>query len=432
MNIRFLLLGYASLALALAGCSRPDLAPQPAPASPHSAAATAANPDYAGSATSPQPSATSFSYEAAPLIIRESAGFTGPGPFVIENRHFAAETPEGWLVDIYMPNGQQVILRHCTFAQSGSGDFIHITDNSRVSVQHCRFYGTGSQPIGTTRGRALYAYKPAQLVFEHNYLLNTAGTKVEYWAANAPATDSALRWRYNRVENICGGTGGDYRQALQLQHVEERAGIEVAYNQIINTPNQSRVEDNFNLGESSGTTSSPLRVHHNYVQGAYPAVATASGFTGTGITTDAGGTDRTLRQLPHNIVVEDNIFTSCRNACMNIAAGYDILYQRNVCRVSGQLGDGTSVGGVTNGVSIFKGQPYSDAQFHNNRMVSNDINTVPSAYFRNADVGPSSTVLVEGNTFNTYATTCTYNQEQAAFGDWQQRLVAAQVQVGVQ
>jgi hypothetical protein len=277
----------------------------------HSAAATAANPDYAGSATSPQPSADSFTYEAAPLIIRESAGFTGPGPFVIENRNFAAQTPEGWLVDIYMPNGQQVILRHCTFAQSGSGDFIRITDNSRVTVQNCRFYGTGSQPIGTTRRRALYAYKPAQLVFKHHYLLNMAGTKVEYWAANTSATDSTLRWRYNRVENICGGTGGDYRQALQLQHVEEWAGIEVAYNQIINTPNQSRVEDNFYLGESSGTTNSRLRLHHNYVQGAYPALATVSGFTGTGITTDAGGTDRTLRQLPHNIVVEDNIFTAC-------------------------------------------------------------------------------------------------------------------------
>lgn len=428
MTMRFLLLGCASVGLALAGCSRTDLAPQPTATRSNSAAATA---DYAASTTAPQPSAASFTYEAAPLVIRESTGFTGPGPFVIENRNFAAKTPEGWLVDIYMPNGQQVILRHCTFAQDGAGDFIHITDNSRVTVENCRFYGTGSQPIGTARGRALYAYKPAQLVFEHNYLLNTAGTKVEYWADNVAAAN-ALQWRYNRVENICGGTGGDYRQALQLQHVEERTGLEVAYNQIINTPNQSRVEDNFNLGESSGTSSSPLRLHHNYVQGAYPAVASASGFTGTGLTTDAGGTDRTLRQLPHNIVVEDNIFISCRNACMNIAAGYDILYQRNLCRVSGQLADGTSVGGVTNGVAIFKGQPYSDAQFHNNRIVSNDINTVPSAYFRNADVGPASTALVEGNTFNTYATDCTYSQEQAAFGEWQQRLTAAQVQVGVQ
>jgi hypothetical protein len=263
-------------------------------------------------------------------------------------------------------------------------------------------------------------------------LRNTAGTKIEYWATNVATSDSALRWRYNRVENICGGTGGDYRQALQLQHVEEVAGIEVAYNQLINTPNQSRVEDNFNLGESSGTNSSPLHVHHNYVQGAYPAVATADGFTGTGITTDAGGVDRTLKQLPHNIVVEDNSFVACRNACMNIAAGYDILYQRNVCRVSGQLADGTAVGGVTNGVAIFKGQPYSDAQFHNKRLVANDINTVPSAYFRNTNVGPNSTLLVEGNTFNTYATNCTYSQEQAAFGAWQQRLTAAQVQVGVQ
>ena len=431
MTFRFLPLTYASLALALASCSRSE-GPQPTTARPYSTVAATTYSDYAASTTSPQPSAASFTYEAAPLVIRESAGFTGPGPFVIENRNFAAKTPEGWLVDIYMPNGQQVILRHCTFAQDGAGDFIHITDNSRVTVENCRFYGTGSQPIGTTRGRALYAYRPAQLVFEHNYLLNTAGTKVEYWATNATGTNNTLQWRYNRVENICGGTGGDYRQALQLQHVEELAGMEVAYNQIINTPNQSRVEDNFNVGESSGTSSSALRLHHNYVQGAYPAVATASGFTGTGITTDAGGTDRTLRQLPHNLVVEDNIFVSCRNACMNIAAGYDILYQRNLCRVSGQLADGTSIGGVTNGVAIFKGQPYSDAQFYNNRMVSNDINTVPSAYFRNADVGPNSTALVEGNTFNSYATTCSYSQEQAAFEEWQQRLTAAQVQVGVQ
>ena len=436
--MKFSLARTVTILLFCVSCSGPQVEPHPQAASSGPVAAhTAGNNEldnaiYAASTTASQPDASTFAYESAPLIVRESAGFTGPGPFIIEHRNFSAKTPEGWLVDIYMPNGQQVVLRHCTFAQDGAGDFLHITDNSQVTVQDCRFYATGSQSIGTARGRAVYAFRPAKLVFDHNYLLNTAGAKVEYWAANTMAADQTLLWRYNRYENICGGTGGDYRQALQLQHIEEQPGLEVAYNQIINAPNQSRVEDNINIGESSGTSSSPLHVHHNFVNGAYPATATDPYFTGSGITTDAGGTDRTPRQLPHHVLVEDNIFLACLNACMNIAAGYDILYQRNICRVSGTLADGSPLRSVNNGVAIFKGQAgYTDAQFYNNRMLDNDINTVPSAYFRNADVGPSSTPLVEGNTFNTYATSCSYQQEQAEFETWKQRLTAAQVQVGV-
>jgi hypothetical protein len=90
MKRRFLLLSCTSLSLALASCTHSDQAPQPTRLT--AAASTA---DYAASATSPQPSAADFTYETTPLVIRESAGFTGPGPFVIENRHFAAKTPEG-------------------------------------------------------------------------------------------------------------------------------------------------------------------------------------------------------------------------------------------------------------------------------------------------------------------------------------------------
>ena len=430
-----ILLSTAFCFLFLSGCSFTEKDPLPKQSdSPQNISLTSNSGEdmYAASTTANQPSSSSFAYESAPLVIRESAGYTGGGPFIIENRNFSAKTSQGWLVDIYMPNGQEVIIRNCNFSQSGSGDFIHITDNSRVTVKNCRFYATGNQPIGNIRGRVLYAFKPKKIVFEHNYLLNTAGAKVEYWAANSTATDNTLVWRYNRYDNVCGGTGGDYRQALQIQHVEERPGIEIAYNQVINVPNQSRVEDNFNIGESSGTVGSPLRIHHNFINGAYPANATDSYFTGSGITTDAGGTNRTQIQLPHNILVEDNIFLACMNACMNIAAGYDVLYQHNICRVSGKLSNGTTLNATNNGVAVFKGQSgYTDNQFHNNRMIDNNINTVPSAYYRNANVGPNSTALVEGNTFNSYMTNCTYTQEQTEFNTWKQRLSTAQIQVGV-
>lgn len=409
---------------------------------------------YALSATRAYPAASTYTYETkviqgssygAVCVVRAETGYVDDPTLpaiIIEGRNFRNDT--GNCVHVYMPNGREVIFQYCKLAGKSAADFINVTDNSNVTIRYNIIEADGSQPIGTARGRAFYAFRPRNVKFEYNYLRNTAGGKIEYFSGAATASDTIL-WRYNRYNNICGGTGGDYRQGLQVQHVTQRPGMEIAYNQIENAPGASRVEDNFNLGESNGTTASPPRVHHNYVRGAYPANPTDGGFTGTGITTDAGSQGVTVANGPNGWLVEDNWLVACMNSCMNIAAGRDNKYRRNKIVVSGKLADGRRLNGVNNAVSIFRGQPYSTEQFDGNEITGNDI-FVNSAngenhYYENSldpgvsdfrrYVGPNSKALVAGNTLNTYRDGATYADEQATLKDWQAYLTANKIQVGV-
>ena len=58
-------------------------------------------------------------------------------------------------------------------------------------------------------------------------------------------------------------------QFLQIEKVQNVPGIEIGWNQVINEPGKSRVEDNISIYESSGTSGSPILIHDNYINGAY-------------------------------------------------------------------------------------------------------------------------------------------------------------------
>ena len=55
-------------------------------------------------------------------------------------------------------------------------------------------------------------------------------------------------------------------QFLQLNNVRATRNILVAWNEVINEPRQSRVEDNINLYLSSGTPDSPIVIRNNYIR----------------------------------------------------------------------------------------------------------------------------------------------------------------------
>lgn len=389
---------------------------------------------YALSATRKEPEYTDFTYETQQLVVRNSvpAFNTGATEYTIKNRNFRYDA--GRVVDLYMPNGELIIFENCVFAGDSQSNLIHITDHSRAKFVNCRFYGiNGSRAVGVQNARAIYSYAARHVQVEHCYFSNTAGCKLELWSNKATAADTVI-FRYNRVENIRGGTGSDYRQFVQLQHIVERPGMVIQWNQVVNEPGKSRVEDNINLGESSGTVDSLLLVENNFVKGAYHAKPTDSGFTGTGMTSDAGGSSVTAINQPHYILARKNIFVSTMNAAMNIAAGHHITYTDNDIVCSGKLPDGTNLSSANNAVAVFKGQSsYTDEQFNNNRIEGNRINYRPRAFFANsAYVGPGSTSLVTGNTFNDYRTDATLADEQAAFDTlWLGRLTDNKIQVGV-
>ena len=101
-------------------------------------------------------------------------------------------------------------------------------------------------------------------------------------------------------------------QAIQFNRVARVPNVEIAWNEVINEPGKSAVEDNFSMYESSGTASSPIRIHDNYIDGAYAAnPLKAQSYSGGGILLGDGKKDN-----------------------MDIAGGYAEVYNNQIINTS--------------------------------------------------------------------------------------------------
>jgi hypothetical protein len=163
----------------------------------------------------------------------------------------------------------------------------------------------------------------------------------------------------NRFLNIDGrlsdGNGGyqgggvhQRAQAINLDKVQNVAGVEIAWNEIINEPYKSRVEDNINLYQSSGTSSSPIRIHDNYIQGAYNAdPANDPSFAGGGILLGDGQTGSGYAEAYNNVVV------STTNYGIAISGGHHQKIYNNRVISSGLLPDGRRIAAQNTGIYIW-------------------------------------------------------------------------------
>src|SRR5690606_1582499 len=134
---------------------------------------------------------------------------------------------------------------------------------TRLTVRNT--YGFGQNP--NVRGRApggfIHVESFADLVVENNYLEGTSGIYVHRWLGGGTG-----KIRFNEARNVVGLlsdgngsclTGNDqfmYAQFVQLNSVHDIADAEIAWNQVINTPGESRTEDVISLFDSSGLPAS--------------------------------------------------------------------------------------------------------------------------------------------------------------------------------
>jgi hypothetical protein len=115
--------------------------------------------------------------------------------------------------------------------------------------------------------------------------------------------------------------------------VRNLPGVEVAWNQVINEPGKSRVEDNVSIFSSGGTAASPFRIHNNYIQGAYGAnAATERSYTGGGIM--LSDVDTAYVHAYENQVI------ATTNYGIAISSGHDNAFYNNRIISAGILPDG--------------------------------------------------------------------------------------------
>ncbi|TDN38345.1 hypothetical protein A8B98_23570 [Hymenobacter sp. UV11] len=353
---------------------------------------------------------------SAPLVITRAGTYTG------NYQSLASGVP-----CILVNTTEAVVLEGCNL--SGAGYLIQSGTGANLTVRNCSGVALAPSVDGQSPGHFLDTYQSASLVVEHNYLSGTSGIVVNRWAGNG-----ALTVRYNQVRNVDGrwrNNGGSTRSSfLQLNTVQNLAGVDIAYNEVINTPNQSLVEDNINLYNSSGTAGSPIRVHDNFVRGAYPYPATAGQFTGTGMTTDGDGA--TLGLAAGYIEASNNQFVSTCNAAMNIAAGHDVYYHDNRMVTSGLLPDGTRLNATYAGTAVFNYYNQLASVFFNNRIANNTIGYVRwganSPYPDRQDISPGACATCTGT--NSLPNPITVATEDNEYVLWQQKLAQNGVTVG--
>lgn len=282
---------------------------------------------------------------------------------------------------------EPVVLDGCQLR--GPGNLIEAAEGTDLTVRNCRGQGLPPTRDRQAPGRFLDAYKARRLTIEHNQLAQTSGIVVNRWTpAESPARPGApvptLTVRYNVATNIdgrwregtaSGGEGFTRSSFLQLNTVQHLPGVEIAFNQVVNQPERSRVEDNFNFFNSSGTAASPLRVHDNFVRGGYPIPATAKdSFTGSGLTTDGDAT--TPETTTAYLEADHNQFIGIGNAGMNIAGGHDIYYHDNRLISSGLLPDGRQFFAGFAGLGVANYYKQASTLFFNHRVENNTVGYV--------------------------------------------------------
>ena len=332
---------------------------------------------------------------------------------------------------VRVATSQPVVLEGCTL--TGAGNLIEAAEGANLTVRNCRGQALAPSVDDQAPGRFLDAYRAQRLVIEHNDFAGTSGIVVNRWSGTG-APGHTLTVRYNRVRNIDGrwrnGGGSTRSSFLILNTVQQVPGMEVAYNEVVNTPNQSLVEDNINFYNSSGTAQSPARVHDNFVRGAYPFPATAGHFTGTGMTTD--GDAATPDGATAYVEAFHNQFVSTCNAAMNIAAGHDVFFHDNRMVTSGLLPDGTRLQATYAATAVFNFYQQPGNVFYNNRVANNTIGyvkwgaTIP--YPDRQDLSPGNCAPCTGTAH--LPNPITPATEDGEWQLWQQKIQQAGVTIG--
>jgi hypothetical protein len=202
-----------------------------------------------------------------------------------------------------------------------------------VTITHTRFdYTTPPAGADSTYAVTLTGFTRADL--EHNTVTGNAGFSF------AGAQPVALTVRYNQFTNMSGDITGGGRwsaHAIQLNGVHA-PNVDISWNEVDNTPNQSDVDDNISLFESSGTATSPINVHDNYVNGGYPNPATTPGYAGSGIMLGDNGGGNVSNGYE---IAQNNIVIRTTNTAVAIAGGTNNIIRNNVGVSACELPDGT-------------------------------------------------------------------------------------------
>ena len=306
---------------------------------------------------------------ASTLAIVRGGSYTGT--FEAAGPHHPAITVE---------TAEPVTIEDCDL--KGDGPFIVAGDHAQLKLVRVRLHGRLPTRNGETVGRFLTASNPDSLEVADCDLNRTGGIYVSGFGA-AQTARPTISIHDNRVHNVDGrirdGAGG-FRshphlvQFVQLDKVRHVGQIEFAWNQVINDPGDSAVEDVISIFKSSGLRESPIRIHNNYIRGAYPIDPAAPNYSGGGIML-GDGAEANPDDGPAYVEAFNNQVLDTTNYGIAISAGHHCTFHDNRIISSGLLQGRISPASQNVGAYIWDSnrKDFPHANFHHNGGRRNEI-----------------------------------------------------------
>lgn len=308
----------------------------------------------------------------------------------------------------------------------GRGDLIaSAVDHVKLTVKNTKGYGQNPNVSGRAPGRFVDVEAFDNIDLEGNFLEGTSGIYVGRYAGDH-TSGKTVRVLHNRAHNIDGrksnGSAGGWMnfnsrqrisdghwedgyvdaQFVQVAESQRLVGAEIAWNEVVNDPGNSRVEDNISIYKSSGTSASPIRIHDNYIRGAYTIAPGKSSYhdatwrydwsySGGGIML-GDGKGATAGDDPAFVKAYDNQVVSTTNYGIAIAAGHDMEAHNNRVISAGVLADGTKIAQQNVGVYVWDSYHAGASRFYHNTARANVSGWVSGSH-RNDWWSPTSGLL---------------------------------------
>ncbi len=404
----------------------------------------------------------SLDFNAVAATFGQSVSFSPPLLITQGGTYIGAWQSTSRTPVIRVHTTQPVIIENSVLQGRGTlveSDF----DHTDITILNTRGYALNPNVAGKSAGRFLDTSVFDHVDVENNYMQGTSGIVLDDFAGNKSAA-STVRVVNNVALNIDGrlsdGMGGyltfntrisktdghsedgfDEVQFFQMGDSPNLANVEIAWNQVINQPGNSRVEDNISIYKTSGTSTSPIRIHDNYIQGAYtinPTQANTSdaswnydwSYSGGGIMLGDGNGD-TLADACGFVQAYNNQVIDTTNYGIAITAGHDSSFNNNRIISAGVLPNGQSIVDQNVGAAIWDANNdglLSPATWFNNSATGNQVGwNVGTA--RNDWWSPSAASF----TNNTHwPGTITLATQTAEFGVWRGKLASGVIQIGPQ